>query len=83
MKRISENLPMYLLHTIKRLRCKRDFYPLVNFKELYEFLKVKRYGVEQLNPALTGAINEVSIRELLFNIYYDQRPSNKKSLVKH
>ena len=63
---MNENLPMYLLQTMKRLRYKSNFYPMLHFKELYPLISIAKYGLEQINPTLTNAIDE----EVTCNIFY-------------
>ena len=60
-KRILDNLPMYIFHAIKRVRYKPQFYPTFDFDKLYPLISVKRYGLEQINPQLLVTQNDVSI----------------------
>ena len=60
---------MFLIRSLSRLRTAPDFYPQLDFKKIYDLLKYKKYGIQQMNPALAGAIPESSV---------SATPGNKK-----
>lgn len=49
---MKDNLPIYLMHTMKRMRTNEDFYPELNILELYKLVTRKTYSLQQLNPQL-------------------------------
>lgn len=53
---MKDNLPIYLMHTMLRIRTEEDFYPALDVRALYKLIQPKTYGLEQLNPDLFGLI---------------------------
>ncbi|XP_050730698.1 uncharacterized protein LOC127005656 [Eriocheir sinensis] len=51
-KKIKENLPIYVMHTMNRMRLASDFYPRLNVKKLFKLVTMESFGVEMLNPQL-------------------------------
>ncbi|KAK8735890.1 hypothetical protein OTU49_005103, partial [Cherax quadricarinatus] len=49
---MKDNLPIYLMHTMWRMRTEEDYYPKLDILELYKLVTMKSYGIEQLNPML-------------------------------
>ena len=56
-----DNPPLYLYHALTRLRYKDGFYPILDFKRFYSLISVKHFGLEQINPTLAKASEEVSV----------------------
>lgn len=68
-RRINENLPMYFLHSVWRTRYEGNFYPKLQTADLYKLLKVKKYGVKNLNPKLAEIATEPVSSHVTKNIY--------------
>lgn len=51
-KKMKENLPIYVMHTMNRMRMAPDFYPRLNVKKLFKLVTMDSFGVEMLNPQL-------------------------------
>lgn len=51
-KRIKENLPIYVMHTMSRMRMASDFYPRLNIRKLFRLVTMESFGLEHINPTL-------------------------------
>ncbi|XP_068223096.1 uncharacterized protein [Palaemon carinicauda] len=51
-RNMKDNLPMYLMHTMRRMRTEDDFYPMLDIKALYKLVTPEHYGMDKINPAL-------------------------------
>ncbi|XP_071550319.1 uncharacterized protein [Panulirus ornatus] len=49
---MKDNLPIYLMHTMRRMRTDADFFPELNILELYKLVTRKTYSLQELNPQL-------------------------------
>lgn len=51
-KRMKDNLPMYLMHTMRQMRTAEAFYPMLDVHEVYKLVTQKEFGLEEINPEL-------------------------------
>lgn len=87
-RNMKDNLPIYLMHTMRRMRTQNDYYPQLNIKELYKLVTPKKYGMENINPALLqlmgGNENQVDDGEdVLFTDSEDEKEHAKEKAMLH
>nr|XP_045615829.1 uncharacterized protein LOC123768969 isoform X2 [Procambarus clarkii] len=68
-RNMKDNLPIYLMHTMWRMRTEEDFYPKLDILELYKLVTKTTYGLEQLNPQLLQLVGGDDTQEQ--NIFDD------------
>lgn len=62
-KKIKENLPIYVMHTISRMRMASDFYPRLNIRKLFKLVTMESFGLEHINPTLLQIAEESNKEE--------------------
>lgn len=61
---MKDNLPIYMMHTMLRIRTEEDFYPMLDVRELYKLLLPKSFSIGQINPARLGLTEDDAIDEM-------------------
>ena len=54
MKKMKDNLPIFLMHTMGKMQRAPDFFPSLDVRELYKLVKPAVWSVALLNPSLLG-----------------------------
>ncbi|XP_047475503.1 uncharacterized protein LOC125029576 [Penaeus chinensis] len=63
-KNMKDNLPIYMMHTMLRIRTEEDFYPILDVRELYKLLLPKTFSIGQINPGLLGLTDDDALDEM-------------------
>lgn len=85
-RNMKDNLPMYLMQTMRRMRTEDDFYPMLDVKAIYKLVTPEHYGMEKINPALLnlmggdGQAKEVDDGEDV--LYSDSEEEREHQLLK-
>ncbi|MPC14222.1 hypothetical protein E2C01_006982 [Portunus trituberculatus] len=62
-KKIKENLPIYVMHTMNRMRYASDFYPRLNVRKVFKLVTMESFGLEHINPTLLQLAAEENNKE--------------------